>query len=59
MNSDDPSYFGGYLNDNFNALATSLSMTENQAVQLARNSFEASFLDDEKKQEFLKLVEPG
>jgi adenosine deaminase len=59
VNSDDPSYFGGYLNDNFNALATSLSMTESQAVQLARNSFEASFLDDEKKQEFLKLVKPG
>jgi adenosine deaminase len=59
VNSDDPSYFGGYLNDNFNALATSLSMTETQAVQLARNSFEASFLDDEKKQEFLNLVKPG
>lgn len=57
VNSDDPSYFGGYLNDNFNALATSLSMTESQAIQLARNSFEASFLGDEKKQEFLNLAE--
>jgi adenosine deaminase len=57
VNSDDPSYFGGYLNDNFNALATSLSMTETQAIQLARNSFEASFLDDEKKQEYLNLLQ--
>jgi len=58
VNSDDPSYFGGYLNDNFNALSTSLSMTETQAIQLARNSFEASFLDDEKKQECLNLMKP-
>ena len=56
VNSDDPSYFGGYLNDNFNALSTSLSMTETQAIQLARNSFEASFLDEEKKQEYLNLM---
>lgn len=57
VNSDDPSYFGGYLNANFNALASALAMTESQAVQLARNSFEASFLDDDRKQEFLTLPE--
>ncbi len=57
VNSDDPSYFGGYLNDNFNALATHLAMTEQQAVQLARNSFEASFLSPGEKQTFLDLPE--
>ncbi len=57
VNSDDPSYFGGYLNDNFNALATHLAMTEEQAVQLARNSFEAGFLTDAERQAFFGLPE--
>jgi len=57
VNSDDPSYFGGYLNENYLALAKALSMTESQAVQLARNSFEASFLDDTRKQLFLSKID--
>lgn len=57
VNSDDPAYFGGYLNDNFMALADSLSMTQDQAIQLARNSFEASFLAQAEKDEFLSLPE--
>ena len=56
VNSDDPSYFGGYLCDNFNALGINLGMTEQQAVQLARNSFVASFLPEEVKQKFLSLL---
>jgi adenine deaminase len=55
VNSDDPSYFGGYLCDNYNALAKDLGMTEHQAVQLARNSFVASFLAPETRQNFLSL----
>lgn len=43
VNADDPAYFGGYLMDNFMALANSLNMTEEQARQLAKNSLEASF----------------
>ena len=50
VNSDDPAYFGGYLNENFFALARELDMDRDQAVQLARNSFEASFVDDHAKQ---------
>jgi len=57
VNSDDPSYFGGYLNENYLALADALSMTEAQAVQLARNSFEASFLDNNTKQKFLSEID--
>jgi len=56
VNSDDPSYFGGYLNDNFNSLASELSMTESQAVKLAANSFQASFLPDSVKQEYFDLL---
>jgi adenine deaminase len=46
VNSDDPAYFGGYVGDNFVAVADALAMTRDEAVALARNSFVASFLDD-------------
>ena len=44
VNSDDPAYFGGYLNENYLALHRGLGVTADELVQLARNSFEASFL---------------
>ena len=49
VNSDDPAYFGGYLNENFEAIATSLKMSKEQIKTLARNSFKASFLSEEEK----------
>ena len=45
VNSDDPSYFGGYMNDNFLQTFAATGMTAQHAYQLAHNSFEASFLD--------------
>ncbi|MEM7219482.1 MAG: adenosine deaminase [Pseudomonadota bacterium] len=45
VNSDDPSYFGGYLNANFAALATDLDPSTAELATLARNSFTASFTD--------------
>lgn len=51
-NSDDPTYFGGFLNENYAAMSKDLAMTEDQAVALARNSFKASFLDPAQKQAF-------
>ncbi|MFT5595148.1 MAG: adenosine deaminase [Oceanicoccus sp.] len=53
VNSDDPSFFGGYLLENFTALAEHLHMSEAQALQLARNSINSSFLSDEEKQALL------
>ncbi len=50
VNSDDPAYFGGYMTENFIALAESLDMKEEQAKQLVLNSIEASFADDSRKQ---------
>jgi adenosine deaminase len=44
VNSDDPSYFGGYLNDNYRAIQRALDLDRDQLVCIARNSFEASFL---------------
>ncbi len=53
VNSDDPAYFGGYVNDNFEAVQTALNLTNQQLLQLAENSFKASFLDAENRQRYL------
>ena len=45
VNSDDPAYFGGYLNENFTQTFAALGLTAGHAWQLAHNSFEASFID--------------
>ena len=56
VNSDDPTYFGGFLNENFEALHTSLNIDEDTIRMLAANSFKASFLPEEKKNVFIKQV---
>ncbi len=50
VNSDDPAYFGGYMNDNFTQIFAATGMTAQHAYTLARNSFEASFIDAAAKQ---------
>lgn len=57
VNSDDPAYFGGYLNDNFIAAFDALPMTLVHARQLARNSFNAAFLDHDTRQQYLAEVD--
>ena len=57
VNSDDPAYFGGYLNDNFTAVFDALPLGREHARQLARNSFEAAILDPETRQRYLAEVE--
>lgn len=57
VNSDDPAYFGGYLNDNFIAVADALNLTKEDITQLVRNSFEASFITDGEKRAFLEEIE--
>jgi adenine deaminase len=47
VNSDDPAYFGGYVNDNFRALVGHVELTGAEVLALVRNSFRASFLDEE------------
>lgn len=56
VNSDDPTYFGGYLNRNFEALDTALGMTKNQLQTLVVNSFKASFLSEDEKTHWIKEV---
>ena len=57
LNSDDPSYFGGYVNDNYIQLAKAVGLTREQIIQMARNSFEGSFLPDEKKAQYLAEID--
>ena len=51
INSDDPAYFGGYVADNYVAIADALDLTDADLVRLAGNSIEASFLPDAAKAE--------
>lgn len=56
VNSDDPAYFGGFMNENLQALYTDLGMTKRQAAQLAINSFVASFLPEQEKDAMLEKL---
>jgi adenosine deaminase len=57
VNSDDPAYFGGYVGDNFAAVADALALAPSDLVTLARNSFEASFVDAATRERYLALLD--
>ena len=57
VNSDDPAYFGGYINDNYHALHDALILTRDDFALLARNSFEAAFIDDRQKQALIARLD--
>lgn len=56
VNSDDPSYFGGYMTENFEALADALELNQAQAIKLVENSIVASFCSEERKQEMAQIL---
>jgi adenosine deaminase len=56
VNSDDPAYFGGYMNENFNALIDATGLTRDEIFQLTINSFESSFLTRAEKQIHLDRI---
>ena len=56
VNSDDPSYFGGYLNDNYIRTADALDLSRADIVTLVKNSIEGSYLSDARKAELLSDV---
>lgn len=56
VNSDDPAYFGGYINENYLAITKALNLTANDIYTLAMNSFEASFLEEGIKDKMLARV---
>jgi adenosine deaminase len=57
VNSDDPAYFGGYMNDNFVQTFAATGLTAQHAYQLARNSFEGSFIDESMKRLYIDLLD--
>jgi len=57
VNSDDPSYFGGYVNANYQAVADALDLSKADLVTLARNSFTGSFLGDADKARHLAAID--
>ena len=57
VNSDDPAYFGGYVGDNYVAVAEALGLDQWDVVRLARNSIEATFLDDAAKERLILELE--
>ena len=56
VNSDDPSYFGGYMNDNFIAIEQALTLSSAELKQLAINSFTASFMGEAEKQQWIDQI---
>ena len=57
VHSDDPAYFGGYINENFLQTFAALPLTATHAYQLARNSFEASFVPEAQKQAWVAQLD--
>ena len=57
VNSDDPAYFGGYVNENLTQTFAALGMTSHHAYTLARNSFEASFIDTSAKRGYIDRLD--
>jgi adenosine deaminase len=59
INSDDPAYFGGYINENFDAIGQAFQLTEDQLRTLARNSFEAAVIDDDRRSKLMAELDTG
>jgi len=57
VNSDDPSFFGGYVNDNFVACQTALGLSRDELVRLARNSVTASFMPADQRAAALASID--
>jgi adenosine deaminase len=56
INSDDPAYFGGYVNENYSAIALALDLSKEEISNLAKNSFHASFLDNDQKEKMINKI---
>ena len=57
INSDDPAYFGGYIGDNYAAVAEALGLDRRTIAEIARNSFRSSFLSDTRKADLMAEVD--
>lgn len=57
VNSDDPAYFGGYMNDNYKAITAGLNLTKSDLYKLTLNSFKSAFLNNEEKNESIQKLD--
>ena len=57
LNSDDPAYFGGYMNENYWEVAQAIDLDEYQIYELVKNSFQASFLSEEEKASYIQKLD--
>lgn len=57
INSDDPAYFGGDINENYHSITKALNLSKEEIYQLCKNSFQASFLDENSKQKMIEKVD--
>ena len=57
VNSDDPAYFGGYVNRNYSAVSEALTLGREEIVAIVRNGFHASLLDEAQKQKALAEID--
>jgi len=57
INSDDPAYFGGYINENYLAMQEAFKLDREDIYNIAKNSFEASFLETSKKEEMIAKLD--
>ena len=57
INSDDPAYFGGYINENFGAICDAFDLKEDRLCTLARNSFEAAVMDEDRRHKLTKELD--
>lgn len=57
INSDDPAYFGGYMNENYHALVEAINLDKEDVVAVTRHAFQASFLPEEQKLGYIKRLE--
>lgn len=57
VNSDDPAYFPGYVNENLGAVGAAAALDRDELVQLARNSFEIAWLDEAERSEYLARLD--
>ena len=57
INSDDPAYFGGYMNENYIGVAIALGLSKREITELAKNSVKACWLSQKEKEKLLKKIE--
>ncbi|WP_299211088.1 adenosine deaminase [uncultured Aquimarina sp.] len=57
VNSDDPAYFGGYMNENYLGIAKALHLSKEQITTLVKNSFKASWLSDQEKENSIQKID--